>query len=325
HRQKQRGNSTHLADDLRELSARDADAAFDSLGLIRIIVWAIPMLGFLGTVIGITQTLGGLDFTDGGAAVERLKSGLYVAFDTTALGLVLSVIAIFLQFPVERREQKLLSVIDARVGQLLSTHLPSDDAQDDQTQVIEQLCDGIRLAVSESLSQQTTLWRQTIDEAHQNWNSIYEGTVNKFAEAIGQTMTPALRDHAASLDESARFAGDRLENQASRWQEVLEQSSDALSIHQRLLINRYDQLAEVNAQADTINARAESIQAIQMALDANLERLQEVNAAIEQGVKASAGDGMADAMRILARAVDTLTQHLPVAATTSDSVRRQAA
>jgi biopolymer transport protein ExbB/TolQ len=99
-RQSQRGSTKHLADDLRELSARDADAAHDSLGLVRIIIWAIPMLGFLGTVIGITQTLGGLDFSNGTAAVQNLKTGLYVAFDTTALGLVLSVAAIFLQFPI---------------------------------------------------------------------------------------------------------------------------------------------------------------------------------------------------------------------------------
>ena len=117
-RQSQRGSTKHLADDLRELSSRDADNAHDSLGLVRIIVWAIPMLGFLGTVIGITQTLGGLDFTDGTAAVDRLKSGLYVAFDTTALGLVLSVVAIFLQHPVEQSEQRLLGEIDARVGSL---------------------------------------------------------------------------------------------------------------------------------------------------------------------------------------------------------------
>ncbi len=132
-RQTQRGSSKHLADDLRELSARDADAAHDSLGLVRIIIWAIPMLGFLGTVIGITQTLGGLDFSNGTAAVDSLKGGLYVAFDTTALGLVLSVIAIFLQFPVERGEQRLLAAIDARVGHLVSATLPSDDASDNQT------------------------------------------------------------------------------------------------------------------------------------------------------------------------------------------------
>ena len=46
-----------------------SDANHDVLQLVRIIIWAIPMLGFLGTVVGITETLGGLDFSDGAAAV----------------------------------------------------------------------------------------------------------------------------------------------------------------------------------------------------------------------------------------------------------------
>ena len=145
-RQSQRGTTKHLADDLRELSGRDADAAHDSLGLVRIIVWAIPMLGFLGTVIGITQTLGGLDFSNGTAAVDNLKSGLYVAFDTTALGLVLSVLAIFLQFPVERSEQRFLQLVDGRVGHLVSACLPSDEASDNQTVLIADLCRGVQAA-----------------------------------------------------------------------------------------------------------------------------------------------------------------------------------
>ena len=190
-RQSQRGTTKHLGDDLRELSARDADESHDSFGLVRIIVWAIPMLGFLGTVIGITQTLGGLDFTDGTAAVERLKSGLYIAFDTTALGLVLSVVAIFIQFPIERSEQQLLAAIDARVGHLISTHLPSDEAADNQTALVADLCEGIRAAVAESLSSQAQLWRETIDEAQQQWQSLHDGNANKIADAFQETLHPA--------------------------------------------------------------------------------------------------------------------------------------
>ncbi len=62
-RQRGRSSTRQLADDQRELAGRDADQVHDSYQLIRIIIWAIPMLGFLGTVVGITQTLGGLDFT----------------------------------------------------------------------------------------------------------------------------------------------------------------------------------------------------------------------------------------------------------------------
>lgn len=369
-RQSQRGSAKHLADDLRELSARDADSAHDSLGLVRIIIWAIPMLGFLGTVIGITQTLGGLDFSNGSSAVENLKSGLYVAFDTTAIGLVLSVLAIFVQFPIERSEQRLLAVIDARVGHLLSARLPSDDASDNQTALIAELCRGVQAAVAESLENQARLWRETIDEAQQHWHSVNNDNANQIAKAIETSLVPALtnhaqtlttsnstireeisdecnrwratmeearslmyeanedsasrfvksleailpsslqdhatalKDHAAAIDQTSQSSTDRFENQLHKWQEVFRDHSDALLVGQDSVVKQFEALAET--QRGT-----ESILALQQSLDANLQRLNATNDSIDRSISAAAGDGMADAMRFLARAVDVLAKRLP--------------
>ncbi|TWT53265.1 MotA/TolQ/ExbB proton channel family protein [Rubripirellula amarantea] len=216
-RQSQRGSSKQLPDDLRELSSRDADAAHDSLGMVRIIVWAIPMLGFLGTVIGITQTLGGLDFTNGSAAVDNLKSGLYVAFDTTAVGLVLSVVAIFIQFPVERAEQQMLDTIDARIGRLVSANLPSDEASDNQTALIADLCRGVQAAVAESLENQAELWKNTIESAQNQWQSVHDHNNDKIVEAFKVSLVPALVQHSEVLSKSQ----DRFDSLA-----MIEQSLD---------------------------------------------------------------------------------------------------
>jgi biopolymer transport protein ExbB/TolQ len=362
-RQSQRGSTKHLADDLRELSARDADAAHDSLGLVRIIIWAIPMLGFLGTVIGITQTLGGLDFTNGSAAVENLKSGLYVAFDTTAIGLVLSVLAIFLQFPIERSEQRLLAVIDARVGHLLSASLPSDETSDNQTALIADLCRGVQAAVAESLENQAQLWRETIDEAQRHWQLVHDDNANRIVEAIESSLIPALAnhaedlasasagvsrelgancqrwretldqaqsmvrqanedsanqliaslettlhpsltEHAATIDDSAQMAADRLEKQLERWEKAIHQHSETLVSQQESVVRQFEALADT--QRGT-----ESILALQQSLDANLQRLNATNEAIDRSISAAAGDGMAEAMLFLARAVDVLSKRLP--------------
>ncbi len=309
-RQSQRGSSKNLSDDLRELSGRDADAAYDSFGLVRIIVWAIPMLGFLGTVIGITQTLGGLDFADGTAAVDRLKSGLYVAFDTTALGLVLSVVAIFLQFPIERSEQRLLSVIDARVGHLVSESLPSDEAADNQVAMITDLCEGIRIAIATSIECQSNLWRQTIDEAKDHWKSVHESDSNKIAEAFDTTLRPALKEHASVLDDSARLASDRWEQQWQMWLDATSHQTKLMTVHQESLQNQYTSLAE-------LNERASAVTSMQKSIDASLRQLSETNSAIDRSIQTSAGDGMADAMRVLARAVDVLTTRLPTTSSAS--------
>jgi len=50
-----------LEDDLKYLSEVDASRAHAGYALMRIIIWAIPILGFLGTVIGITIAIAGLN------------------------------------------------------------------------------------------------------------------------------------------------------------------------------------------------------------------------------------------------------------------------
>ncbi|MCR9208207.1 MAG: MotA/TolQ/ExbB proton channel family protein [bacterium] len=297
-RQSHRTGTGDLPQDLREMSERDADAAHDSFGLIRIIVWAIPMLGFLGTVIGITQTLGGLDFTDGTAAVDRLKSGLYVAFDTTALGLVLSVLAIFLQFPVERSQQSLLASVDQRVRDLVSEALPSDDAGDSQTALVTQLCDGIRVAVQESLATQAKLWRETIEEAQASWRTQHNEGSEQFRKLMQASLQPALTSHAdrieatvSRLDTIGNGVSQTLQDQTKAWNDAMHTTAVEVQTHRRTLMTHTEAMTELAAQ-----------QSMRNQAEAPVVELDPV---------------MGEAMRTLARAVDTLSQRLPAAKTTS--------
>jgi hypothetical protein len=65
--------------------------------------------------------------------------------------------------------------------------------------------------------------------------------------------------------------------------------------------------------------------ALQQVLDANLKRLSETNAAIDRSVSAAASDGMAEAMRFLARAVDVLAKRLPEPGHDREQASRRAA
>ncbi len=307
-RQVRRGNARQLADDLREVSSRDSDDAHDSLQLVRIIVWAIPMLGFLGTVIGITQTLGGLDFSDGTAAVDRLKSGLYVAFDTTALGLVLSVVAIFLQFPVEQAEQRLMALIDRRSGELLAAHLP-DPAADGVSGQIATLCDGVLAAVQQSLGTQAELWRQTIDGAHQHWQTVVAATGTELSDSIGQAVGaaigPALSNHTSELQHIQQQGVEAIDGRWQQWQLALSDNARILLAHQQTLVRQAELLADSQS-------RAAELVALQQTLDQNLQQLDAVSRSVDHSLSAATGaEGMADAVRVLARAVDVLSSQLP--------------
>ena len=81
--------------------------------LSRYIVWAIPTLGFIGTVIGISNALGKLDINkfmgthaDKVIQFRALTNDLGFAFNTTIVALGLSAILVFLLHVVQRGEEQ---------------------------------------------------------------------------------------------------------------------------------------------------------------------------------------------------------------------------
>ena len=111
------GSASGIEDELKYLADLDLDRQQQRYSLIRILIWATPMLGFLGTVLGISQALGGISVgpeNDFQNMMDGLRGSLYVAFDTTALALTLSMVLMFGQFLVDRFESQLLNLVDQR-------------------------------------------------------------------------------------------------------------------------------------------------------------------------------------------------------------------
>lgn len=78
---------------------------------IRYTIWAIPSIGFIGTVLGISQALA---IADGGDT-KLITSTLGVAFDTTLVALVLSVVLMWLFHDLQERIEKLHTAIQEYV------------------------------------------------------------------------------------------------------------------------------------------------------------------------------------------------------------------
>ena len=95
-----------------------------SYTLPRILIWAIPLLGFIGTVMGISSAVNGFSqFLNQSSDVAQIKegigtvtSGLAVAFDTTLLALLFSVLVMIPLVMVERQESSLLLGIDIYIN-----------------------------------------------------------------------------------------------------------------------------------------------------------------------------------------------------------------
>ncbi|MFN6127636.1 MAG: MotA/TolQ/ExbB proton channel family protein [Planctomycetota bacterium] len=283
-RQLKRRNTKQMDEDLRDLADQDNDAQHSSHAMIRIICWAMPMLGFLGTVLGISDTLGHMDAqalaSGSQEAMNSLTSGLYVAFDTTAVGLVLTMIAMFIQFAIQRTEMRLLSRIDSSVANSMHECLSMPETPADTTgiqQAIRTMTTSLFESVQQLVQKQAELWRDTITDAHGQWVQVSDGA----AEAAKASLLPALRDSLLEHREAVREQSEnlvrlqaegaqQLDSRLQQWQTTLsEQARTTLRLQQ-----------EINRQAELLQGLLESSQlvgAMQAPMEATLNRLTDVD------------------------------------------------
>ena len=78
------------------------DKAEGDQSTIRYLTWVIPSLGFIGTVLGISQAL---SIADGGA-MSKITQTLGVAFDTTLISLILSIVIMWLFHGLQEENDK---------------------------------------------------------------------------------------------------------------------------------------------------------------------------------------------------------------------------
>ncbi len=110
--------------------------------LLQVLIWAIPILGFIGTVLGIGDSVrefsvfiqtaegGGQFSTQMRSALGGVTSGLAVAFNTTFLALVLVMPVMILTSFLNKNEEEILVAVEEYCLEELLPHLhisPSND------------------------------------------------------------------------------------------------------------------------------------------------------------------------------------------------------
>ena len=115
-----RANAAETVDQLRSHSERDEDIVESSYTMLRVFIWAIPILGFIGTVLGIGASVAGFSESVSAAAnldvmkdsIGLVTSGLGVAFDTTLLALVMSIFIMVPTSSLQKSEEDYLARVD---------------------------------------------------------------------------------------------------------------------------------------------------------------------------------------------------------------------
>lgn len=215
-----RGTAEGLDNELKYLADLDASRATARYGLFRLIVWAIPIQGFLGTVIGITMALNSLDLRSAENSMMQVLNGLGLKFDTTALALGLSMLLMFVYFLAERMENGLLERVDAQVERdLAGRFLTVSGGGDGQTAAVRHMANAVIHGMEKLVTRQVELWQAALDAAAERWTQMADAAGQHLHATLGKGLSDSLRTHAQQLAAAEQTVAERNRQQ---WDKLLQ-------------------------------------------------------------------------------------------------------
>ena len=221
-----RRSNPDVARMMQSQSDIDVSAIGGSYSLVKSFLWAIPILGFIGTVIGISTAISGFSGQTEAAqdmavlmdSINNVTGGLGVAFDTTLVALVISILLAFPVSAMQKAEEDLLNSIDEYCNENLLKRL--DDAggmaevasntegillalksavTSGQEEILEEFREaGERMA--ELQGEQHKLLQKTTESVDSRMAALVAKTGNEAARAFDET-SHAVRENLGKLSE----------------------------------------------------------------------------------------------------------------------------
>ena len=259
------GTADGLEDHLKYLSDLDAARAAQSYGLVRFVIWAIPIMGFLGTVIGITVAIASLSPTQL-ENISGVVAGLGTAFDTTATALALSMVLMFLQFMIDRYEQALLSDVDQVVWSSLAGRFQSLAVGDGTALAVARLGDAVGRSSTRLLEAQEQSWRSLEQSAVGTIGRVFDEAATRLEASLGKSLDATLSKWTESLVEAHSHLASQREDRWALAAEAMAAAMRSFEQHQKTLAGQAELLERV------VDATRD-VAALERVLDSNLHAL----------------------------------------------------
>lgn len=269
-----RGSSSEVATMLSSQSELDANAVASSYSLLNVFIWAIPILGFIGTVQGLGDAVGNLSGSlEAASDVESIKKslgaitgGLGVAFDTTLVALIMS---LFLKFPassLQKAEEDLLNWVEDYCNENLLKRVVDEDAGTPATASDAAMQKAINAALVPHQAELRSwtarlreIGKELTGEVSQSWLQMQQGLQAQQAERLFEinTAVASLGEVSAQLAAVTQQLGAATAEQAAGvaqgQQQVtaaLQQSTQTLQVQMDLMQQAVLNLNETLCQLD---------------------------------------------------------------------------
>ena len=256
------GKADDLEDHLKYLADVDGARAHASYGLVRFIVWAIPIMGFLGTVIGITVAIATLSPTEL-ENISGVVAGLGTAFDTTATALALSMVLMFSQFVVERMEQSFLDQVDEQAWDSLAGRFQTDGIADGSALAVARLGDAVGRSSAQLIEAQTQSWHELQNVALKSLENVFGGLGDRLRDTLSDSLGDTLDAWRESLVEAHRELANERDGRWERAGQTMADAAVAFDKHQTAV-------ADQAAAIEKVISMLHEIVAMEQKLESNL-------------------------------------------------------
>ena len=115
-------NIQDASDTAHGVCEAEAERLDSELSMVRYIAWAIPSIGFIGTVRGIGEALG-LAHKAVEGEIAGVTQSLGVAFNSTFIALLISIVIMFVLHQLQLQQERLVLDTETYVDRHLVRHL----------------------------------------------------------------------------------------------------------------------------------------------------------------------------------------------------------
>ena len=185
-----KGSTETLETELRSLADLDAERKYASYGIVRTMLWTMPFIGGLGTLLGIAKTIGSGTADAPAAGLSTLfPPGLVLALDTTVLAVLLTVVLLLVMFMADHFESRLLVSVDARTNRELVGRFRSENTSKGGPAGATAAGGTGMVEVMEKIAdRQSEMWQASLDAATKRWDEqtdILKKTMDTSGTAVG--------------------------------------------------------------------------------------------------------------------------------------------
>ena len=238
-----RRSTTVVVQQLDTLAETDATALESSYTMVKVFIWAIPILGFIGTVMGIGDAVGGFDETVKGAeqldaikdGIAAVTGGLATAFDTTFLALVMSLLIMLPASGLQKYEEELLAETEGYCEKRFVRRLDDGPGKDTVERKI------VEAAIAKEMARhhaKLEIWFKKLSSVGERITSSVEDGMHKVMRDVESQQRANVEEINRWLNEKERESLARVHQSqeevigqaTASWEEIIKGTS---SIHER--------------------------------------------------------------------------------------------